>query len=71
MDPGMVSKWWMCQIDSEDCHQSKIYTESNQSAFLQIFDDLSSMQTLAIYRRLLVRTRLRDNRNGCDESQRK
>jgi hypothetical protein len=34
MDPGMVSKWWMCPIDSEDRHQSKIYTESNQSAFL-------------------------------------
>ena len=26
--------------------------------------------TLAIYRRLLVRNRLRDNRNGCEESQR-
>jgi len=36
-------------------HQSKIYTESNQSDFSQIFDDLTSMQTLAIYRRLLVK----------------
>jgi hypothetical protein len=36
-------------------HQSKIYTESNQPGFLQIFGELSSMQTLAIYRRLLVR----------------
>jgi hypothetical protein len=37
---------------------------------LQIFTDLSSTQTFAIYRRLLVRNRLRDNRNGCEESQR-
>jgi hypothetical protein len=36
-------------------HQSKIYTESNQSDFRQIFADLTSMQTLAIYRGLLVR----------------
>ena len=36
-------------------HQSKIYTESIQSDFPQIFGDLTSMQTLAIYRRLLVR----------------
>jgi hypothetical protein len=36
-------------------HQSKIYTESNQSDFWQIFGDLTSMQTLALYRRLLVR----------------
>jgi hypothetical protein len=48
----------------------KIYTESNHSGFLQIFGDLSSMQTLAIYRRLLVRGRLRDNRNGCEVAQR-
>ena len=58
IDPGMVSKWWMCPIDSEGWHQSKIYTESHQSVFLQIFDDLGSMQILAIYRRLLVRTRV-------------
>jgi hypothetical protein len=36
-------------------HQSKIYTESNDSDFSPIFGDLTSMQTLAIYRRLLVR----------------
>jgi hypothetical protein len=34
-------------------HQSKIYAESNRSAFLQIFRDLGSMQTRAVYRRLL------------------
>jgi hypothetical protein len=34
-------------------HQSKIYAESNRSAFLQIFRDLGSMQTLAVYRRSL------------------
>jgi hypothetical protein len=38
-----------------DPHQSKIYAESNRSDFLQIFDGLSSMQTLAIYGRLLLR----------------
>jgi len=36
-------------------HQSKIYTESNQSDFSRIFGDLTSTQTLALYRRLLVR----------------
>ena len=36
-------------------HQSKIYAESNRSIFSRIFLDLTSMQTLAIYRRLLVR----------------
>jgi len=46
MDPGMVSKWWICPIDSQGWHQSKIYTESHQSVFLQIFDDLSSVQHL-------------------------
>jgi hypothetical protein len=40
---------------AESRHQSKIYTESNQSHFSQIFGDLTSMQTLAIYRRLLVK----------------
>ena len=44
-------------------HQSKIYTESNHSDFSQIFGELTSMQTLAIYRRLLVRNKLRINRN--------
>ena len=41
-------------------HQSKIYAESNQSDFSQIFRDFTSMQTLAIYRRLLVKDELRD-----------
>jgi hypothetical protein len=34
-------------------HQSKIYAESNQADFSRIFRDLTSKQTLAIYRRLL------------------
>jgi hypothetical protein len=34
-------------------HQSKIYAESNRSAFLQIFRDFGSIQTLAVYRRSL------------------
>jgi hypothetical protein len=38
-----------------DPHQSKIYAESNQSDFSRIFAELISMQTLAIYRALLVR----------------
>jgi hypothetical protein len=60
----MVSKWWTSPNWYESRHQSKIYTESNQSVFSQIFAELSSMQTLAIYRRLLVRDRLREiNRN--------
>jgi len=41
-------------------HQSKIYAESNQSDYSQIFRDFTSMQTLAIYRRLLVKDQLRD-----------
>jgi hypothetical protein len=48
----------------ENRHQSKIYTESNQSDFSQIFGDFTSMQTLAIYRRLLVLNRLREI--GCN-----
>jgi len=40
---------------SRDRHQSKIYVESNHSNFWRILDDLTSTQTLAIYRRLLVR----------------
>jgi Family of unknown function (DUF5330) len=52
-------------------HQSKIYTESNHSDFWRIFGQLSSMQTLAIYARLLVRTdcgdqTARDKRDGRD-----
>jgi hypothetical protein len=49
---------------AESRHQSKIYTESNHSNFALIFGDLTSMQTLAIYRRLLVQNQLRDHRNG-------
>src|SRR5579859_2717479 len=55
---GMVSKWWMrlCrQITRQNLHQSKIYVESNHSNFSQILDDLTSMQTLPIYRRLIVK----------------
>jgi hypothetical protein len=64
----MVSKWWMLRtppFSARNRHQSKIYTESNQSDFSQIFGHLSSIQTLGIYRRLLVReTDCRINRNG-------
>jgi hypothetical protein len=42
-------------FEPENRHQSKIYTESNQSHFWRIFDDLSVTQTLAIYRRLLAK----------------
>src|SRR6266404_3339113 len=49
---------------AESRHQSKIYTESNHSNFAQIFANLTSMQTLAIYRRLLVQNQLRDHCNG-------
>jgi hypothetical protein len=55
----------------ESPHQSKIYTESNQSDFSRIFGELISMQTLAIYRPLLARDRLREiKRNSCEVSQR-
>jgi hypothetical protein len=40
---------------AENRHQSKIYTESNHPDFSRVFGELTSMQTLAIYRRLLVR----------------
>jgi hypothetical protein len=33
----------------------KIYSESNQSNFCQVFAELSSMQTLAIYARMLIK----------------
>jgi hypothetical protein len=66
----MVSKPWMPQRATafgKTPHQLKIYTESNQSNFSRIFAELSSTQTLAIYRRLLVRHRLRElNRNGIE-----
>src|SRR3981189_1374927 len=55
-ETGMVSKWWTRRAPrsmAECRHQSKIYAESNQSDFSRIFGELSSMQTLAIYRQLL------------------
>jgi hypothetical protein len=42
-------------VARDTSHQSKIYGESNRSNFWWIFGDLTSMQTLALYRRLLVR----------------
>jgi hypothetical protein len=51
---GMVSKWWMRRMQRLQLRrrrQLKIYAESNRSAFLQIFRDFRSMQTLAVYRR--------------------
>jgi hypothetical protein len=49
----------------DECgHQSKIYTESNQSDFSRIFGDLTSMQILAIYRRLLVRRQGKQDDRG-------
>jgi Family of unknown function (DUF5330) len=68
------------RIVAENRHQSNIYAESNQSDIRQFFGDLTSMQTLAIYRRLLVKDELRDrphrlrgpshkpamDRNGCE-----
>jgi hypothetical protein len=55
---GMVSKWWMRGVRRfcrESPPQLKIYAESNESNFSRIFGGLISMQTLAIYRPLLVR----------------
>jgi hypothetical protein len=52
MDAAGIAVPGLCLAESR--HQSKIYTESNQSDFSQIFGDFTSMQTLAIYRRLLV-----------------
>jgi hypothetical protein len=51
----MVDGGGLALFAAEFRRQSKIYSESNQSGFRRIFDDLTSMQTLAIYRRLLVR----------------
>jgi hypothetical protein len=42
-------------LSAANRRQLKIYTESNHWGFSQIFGDLSSTQTLAIYQRLLVR----------------
>jgi hypothetical protein len=67
----MVSNWWMRQGATafrETPPQSKIYAESKRSAFWRIFAELNSTQTLVIYRRLLIRDRLRErNRNGMEE----
>jgi hypothetical protein len=43
------------RILAENRHQLKIYTESIGSNFSQIFGHLTSMQTLAIYPRLVVK----------------
>jgi hypothetical protein len=54
----MVSKWWIggyARVFAENLHQLKIYTESIPSSFSQIFGDLTSTQTLAIYPRLVVK----------------
>jgi hypothetical protein len=54
----MVSKWWMggrARVFAENRHQLKIYGKSIGTNFTQIFGDLTSMQTLAIYPRLVVK----------------
>jgi hypothetical protein len=60
--PARIGYGFEIMVDRRDTrhfaeirHQSKIYTESIHSDFPQIFGDLTSMQTLALYRRLLVR----------------
>jgi accessory colonization factor AcfC len=53
----MVSKWCTHRarrFSPGNRHQSKIYSESSSLDFLQIFIELSSKQTLAIYPRLLL-----------------
>src|ERR1700730_1666195 len=49
--------------------QSKIYGESNQSDFSLIFAELSSMQSLAIYRGLLVENHCGIDRNRFEKRQ--
>lgn len=44
-----------CSLSPEPGHQSKIYTESNESDFSLVFGVLGATRTLAIYRRLLVK----------------
>jgi hypothetical protein len=51
------------RLSDSNRHQSKIYAESNHSGFSQIFGDLGSMRTLAIYRRLLIRADCEIKRN--------
>src|SRR5260370_40626521 len=58
----MVSKWWTHRasgVQAPRRYQSKIYIESNQKDFQPIFGEFTSMQTLTIYRRLLVRSKRR------------
>src|SRR5436190_3028756 len=66
--PVMVSKWWMRQmhVSHRECarRQLKIYGESKEPDLLRIFSALSSMQSLAIYRGLLVGIRCGIDRNG-------
>jgi hypothetical protein len=50
---------WKRRFGSDATRQSKIYAESNRTHFSRIFAALISMQTPAIYRRLLVMERLR------------
>src|SRR5882757_1603910 len=69
----MVSKWWTCRADSVSGvfrHQSNIYAESNHSDFPRIFDAFTSMQTLAVYRALLVRNQpaASPQQNGASEA---
>jgi len=52
----MVSKWWTRSRAGFASNQSKIYAISNRSDFSLIFHDVSVLQTLAIYRRLIVTT---------------
>jgi hypothetical protein len=40
--------------------QSIVYAESNHSGFQRIFGDFTSMQTLAVYRPLLIRNKPAD-----------
>jgi hypothetical protein len=56
----MVSKWWMGErreLSRDGGDQSKIYAESNHSSFQRIFGGFTSMKTLPIYRRLVVRNK--------------
>jgi hypothetical protein len=58
----MVSKWWMVGQSGGKARQSKIYAESNDTIFSGFRRDLTSMQTLAIYRRWsgILSTMVRD-----------
>ena len=65
---GMVSKWWMERAQPFDSAKAAINRKFTPNQISRIFrkfsGELTSMQTLAIYRRLLVKDRLREiNRN--------